>query len=129
MDSSQQVGRNSVSTAFDITYKDMTHNCEALLMGKQNMSRLMSTPQNQECLIDFPLQSHDNESKKLEFFPQDNLGTQKVFPCFMKLTTCMLALYILSFHFHMYKAYVSWFYLSNSSLNYINKQCVQRIAV
>lgn len=62
-------------------YKDMADKCEVLLMGKQNMSRLMSTQQKLECLMDSPVPNHDNELQNVDFsFPID-LGSQKVIPC------------------------------------------------
>ncbi|KAF1897601.1 hypothetical protein Lal_00032358 [Lupinus albus] len=65
LDPSHQPGRISVSTAFDMPYEDMADNCEVLLIGKQNMSRLMSTQLKQECLVDSSLPNHDNESENL----------------------------------------------------------------
>jgi len=48
LDTAQQIGRFSVSTAADISYKEMASHCEALLMGKQQkMSRLMTKPENE----------------------------------------------------------------------------------
>ena len=42
-DTTHQVGRVSVSTPFDMPYKEMALHCEALLMGKQQkMSTFMS---------------------------------------------------------------------------------------
>ncbi|KAE9590726.1 hypothetical protein Lalb_Chr20g0110701 [Lupinus albus] len=60
LDPSHQPGRISVSTAFNIPYEDMADNCEILLMGKHNMSRLVSTQLKQECLLDSLLPNHDN---------------------------------------------------------------------
>ncbi|KAJ8437513.1 hypothetical protein Cgig2_027588 [Carnegiea gigantea] len=48
LDSAQQVGRFSVSTAPNISYKEMASHCEALLMGKQQkMSCLMTKPESE----------------------------------------------------------------------------------
>ncbi|XP_061340367.1 protein SEMI-ROLLED LEAF 2 [Gastrolobium bilobum] len=67
LDTPHQAGRISVSTAFNMPYKDMADNCEVLLKGKQKMSRLMSsTQQKQECLVDFPLPNHDDELKNMD---------------------------------------------------------------
>ncbi|KAK4800064.1 hypothetical protein SAY86_025429 [Trapa natans] len=53
LETSQQVGRLSVSTAPDVPYKDMAQHCEALLMGKkQKMSALMEAQQRPEALTD-----------------------------------------------------------------------------
>lgn len=47
-----QVGRISVSTAPEVSYGEMAHHCEALMMGKQQkMSRLMTSQQRQESLL------------------------------------------------------------------------------
>ncbi|CAL0326641.1 unnamed protein product [Lupinus luteus] len=65
LDPSYQSGRISISTAYNIPYEDMADNCEVLLMGKQNMSRLMSTQLKQECLVDSFLPNHDAKSENL----------------------------------------------------------------
>ncbi|OIV92325.1 hypothetical protein TanjilG_10535 [Lupinus angustifolius] len=65
LDPFHQPGRISVSTAFNMPYEDMADNCEVLLMGKQNMSRLMSTQLKQECLLDSLLPNHDNEIENM----------------------------------------------------------------
>ncbi|KAL9296099.1 hypothetical protein ACSQ67_021995 [Phaseolus vulgaris] len=43
-ETTHQVGRISISTPFDMPYKEMAHHCEALLVGKQQkMSTFLST--------------------------------------------------------------------------------------
>ncbi|XP_004493505.1 protein SEMI-ROLLED LEAF 2 isoform X2 [Cicer arietinum] len=64
-DPSHPAGRISVSTAFDTPYEDMADNCEVLMMGKQKMSRLMSTEQKQECSVSSLLPHHSDESKNM----------------------------------------------------------------
>ncbi|OIW05216.1 hypothetical protein TanjilG_14769 [Lupinus angustifolius] len=76
LDPSHQPGRISVSTAFDMPYEDMADNCEVLLMGKQNMSRLMSTQLKQECLMDSSLPNHDNESENPGSYSLIDVGFQ-----------------------------------------------------
>ncbi|KAK7244608.1 hypothetical protein RIF29_39432 [Crotalaria pallida] len=61
LDPSHEPGRVSISTAFNMPYKDMADNCEVLLLGKQNMSRLVSTQLKQESLAEFPLPNDDTE--------------------------------------------------------------------
>ncbi|OIW11456.1 hypothetical protein TanjilG_26822 [Lupinus angustifolius] len=65
LDPSHQPGRVSISTSYNMSYEDMADNCEVLLIGKQNMSRLMSTQLKQECLVDSFLPNHDTKSKNL----------------------------------------------------------------
>ncbi|XP_020212613.1 uncharacterized protein LOC109797106 isoform X2 [Cajanus cajan] len=66
LDTSHPSGRISVSNAFNMPYKDMADKCEVLLMEKQKMSRLMSTQQKHEYLVDSPLPNHGNELKKID---------------------------------------------------------------
>lgn len=54
-------------------YKDMAHNCEVLLAGKWNMSRLMTTQQKQEYFLDLDLKNIDTSSDV-------DVGSQKVIP-------------------------------------------------
>ncbi|CAI8613975.1 unnamed protein product [Vicia faba] len=66
LDPSHPAGRISV-TAFDTPYKDMADNCEVLMMGKHNVSRLMSTAnQTQEISANSTLPTHDNELKNTD---------------------------------------------------------------
>ncbi|TKY62611.1 EFR3-like cmp44E [Spatholobus suberectus] len=65
LDTSHPAGRTSVSSAFNMPYKDMADKCEVLLMEKQKMSRLMSTQQKQECLVDSLSPKHGNELKNM----------------------------------------------------------------
>ena len=45
LDSAQQVGRMSISVTPEVSYKEMTNQCEALVNGKRmKMSNLMSIP-------------------------------------------------------------------------------------
>ncbi|KAA8518182.1 hypothetical protein F0562_015656 [Nyssa sinensis] len=64
LETAHQVARFSVSTAPDVSYKEMAGHCEALLMGKQKkMSHLMSTQQRQEKMLSRPSQNNDEEDK------------------------------------------------------------------
>ncbi|RVW16563.1 hypothetical protein CK203_069336 [Vitis vinifera] len=66
LEKAHEVGRFSVSTAPDVSYKEMSGHCEALLMGKQQkMSNLISTQQKQVSLMNFSSQNHDDEAKKM----------------------------------------------------------------
>lgn len=65
-ETANQVGRCSVSTDPDVSYKEMAGHCEALLLGKQQkMSELMSSQKKQECLMTFSLQNHNDEVKEM----------------------------------------------------------------
>lgn len=64
-ETANQVGRSSVSTDPDVSYKEMAGHCEALLLGKQQkMSELMSSQKKQECLMNFSLQNNNDEVKE-----------------------------------------------------------------
>lgn len=72
LETAQHVGRFSVSTAPDISYKEMASHCEALLMGKQQkMSRLI-TAQKPDTAISFNLQTADSDPDKAT--PQSKAG-------------------------------------------------------
>ncbi|KAJ4706418.1 ARM repeat superfamily protein [Melia azedarach] len=65
LETSHQVGRNSVSSRADIPYKEMAGHCEALLMGKQEkMSYLMSAQLRQESLIHYSFKNHEDDANK-----------------------------------------------------------------
>ncbi|MCH90272.1 hypothetical protein A2U01_0011185 [Trifolium medium] len=76
-DTSNPAGRVSVSIAYDVPYKDMAHNCEVFLMGKHNISRLMSTHQKQECFSNFSLQIQDKDTKNTDISSDLDVGFQK----------------------------------------------------
>ncbi|XP_019058776.1 PREDICTED: uncharacterized protein LOC104818426 isoform X2 [Tarenaya hassleriana] len=62
VDTTHQVGRISVHTASDFSYKEMTFHCEALLMGKQQkFSSLLSTQLRQESLKNVSPRNHNEE--------------------------------------------------------------------
>ena len=64
LETAHQVGRLSVSTASDVPYKEMSHHCEALLMGKQQkMSYLMNNQQRQESLL-IRVSQHSDENDR-----------------------------------------------------------------
>ncbi|KAK2417010.1 protein SEMI-ROLLED LEAF [Trifolium repens] len=65
-DPSHPAGRISVSTAFDTPYEDTTDNCEVHMMGKDKVSRLMSTNLKQECSVNSSLPNDDNEPKNTD---------------------------------------------------------------
>ncbi|GFP92232.1 protein efr3 homolog b [Phtheirospermum japonicum] len=59
LDTAQHVGRMSVSTAPDVSYKETANHCETLLMGKQQkMSNLINTQQQRQQLHLLTLPSH-----------------------------------------------------------------------
>ncbi|KAJ7976793.1 ARM repeat superfamily protein [Quillaja saponaria] len=79
LETAHQVGRISVSTAPDVPYKDMAYHCETLLMGKQQkMSSLMSSQKKHESLMNFPIQNHDNDVKKMASCPSIDAGSHGV---------------------------------------------------
>lgn len=62
MESAQQVGRMSISVTPEISYKEMTNQCEALVNGKRmKMSNLMSIqrPANRN---DGEINMHQNDT-------------------------------------------------------------------
>lgn len=64
LETAHQVGRISVSTAPDVSYKEMTLHCESLTMGKQQkMSYLMNTQNRQESLLIRFSQNSDEKEK------------------------------------------------------------------
>ncbi|RDX61011.1 Protein EFR3-like B, partial [Mucuna pruriens] len=76
-DTSNEAGRISVAVAYDMPYKDMAHNCEVLRMGKQNMSRMMSAQQKQECLMNLHLENQDKDLKNFEPSSHVDIGFQE----------------------------------------------------
>ena len=72
VDTAQQVGRFSVSTAPDLPYKEMASHCEALLMGKQQkMSSLMTV--QQENLFSLCIQNVDLQPTNTAPYLQVNI--------------------------------------------------------
>ncbi|XP_050911184.1 protein SEMI-ROLLED LEAF 2 isoform X2 [Lathyrus oleraceus] len=66
-DPSHPAGRISVSTAFNTPYEDMADNCEVLMVGKNKMSRLMSTAdQAQKSSANSTLPTPDIETKNTD---------------------------------------------------------------
>ncbi|KAK6149156.1 hypothetical protein DH2020_016681 [Rehmannia glutinosa] len=64
LETAHHVGRISVSTAPDASYKDISNHCEALLMGKQQkMSNLINTHQRQGNLLTLSSQNSGEENK------------------------------------------------------------------
>lgn len=52
LETAQQVGRFSISTRPDVTYREMANQCEALLTGKQQkMSTFMGVQQKPEISV------------------------------------------------------------------------------
>ncbi|KAG6638408.1 hypothetical protein CIPAW_10G032800 [Carya illinoinensis] len=75
LETAHQVGRISVSNAPDVPYKEMALHCETLLMGKQQkMSNVMITRQIQESRMNFTLQNHEPEVKKMASYPHVDAG-------------------------------------------------------
>ncbi|KAF9664732.1 hypothetical protein SADUNF_Sadunf16G0048700 [Salix dunnii] len=82
LETTQQVGRLSV-TAPDVSYKEMAHHCETLLMGKQQkMSHVMSVQLKQESLMDVSLQNDDDEIRKVAnpFLEQNIIASPQIPP-------------------------------------------------
>ncbi|XP_057467859.1 protein SEMI-ROLLED LEAF 2 isoform X2 [Actinidia eriantha] len=72
LETAHQVGRLSVCTAPDVSYKEMAGHCEALLMGKQQkMSYLMSTQQRQENILSKSSETQVQEEKASFHFHVD----------------------------------------------------------
>ncbi|GAU24250.1 hypothetical protein TSUD_23870 [Trifolium subterraneum] len=88
-DTSNPAGRVSVSVAYDVPYKDTAHNCEVLLMEKHNISRLMSTEQEQECFSNSPLQIQDKDTKNTDISSDLDVGFQKISNLFFDENTAM----------------------------------------
>ncbi|PIN06737.1 putative transmembrane protein cmp44E [Handroanthus impetiginosus] len=66
LETAHHVGRMSVSTAPDASYKEMAHHCEALLMGKQQkMSYVINTHQRSGNLLTFPSQNSREDNKQI----------------------------------------------------------------
>ncbi|CAL5420850.1 unnamed protein product [Camellia sinensis] len=60
LETAHHVGRISVCTASDVSYKEMAGHCEALLMGKQQkMSYLMNAQHRQENMLSMTSQNND----------------------------------------------------------------------
>ncbi|CAK7342560.1 unnamed protein product [Dovyalis caffra] len=75
LETTHQVGRLSI-TAPDVSYKEMAHHCETLLMGKQQkMSHVMSVHMRQESLMNVSLQNHDDEAWKVISYSYADLGS------------------------------------------------------
>jgi hypothetical protein len=58
----------------------MADNCEVLLMGKHNISRLTTTQQKQECFSSSPLKIEDKDTKNTDISSDLDLVFQKVIP-------------------------------------------------
>ncbi|KAL3632475.1 hypothetical protein CASFOL_025459 [Castilleja foliolosa] len=69
LDTAQHVGRISVSTAPDVSYKETANHCETLLMGKQQkMSNLINTQQQRQLhLLTLPSQKSGEQNKMVTF--------------------------------------------------------------
>ncbi|KAI5682892.1 hypothetical protein M9H77_04120 [Catharanthus roseus] len=75
LETAHQVGRVSVSTAADVSYKEMTLHCESLMMGKQEkMSYLMNTQHKQESLLITFSQNSDDKEKIMISHVQSGRG-------------------------------------------------------
>lgn len=70
LETAQQVGRISVSTEPEFSYKEMAHHCEALLTGKQQkMYNLMNSQHRQDNAL---IELSDNSSEQDEESVSDN---------------------------------------------------------
>ena len=70
LETAHQVGRFSVSTAPDVSYKEMAGHCEALLMGKQQkMSHLMNAQQRHENISSKTSENYGENKKAASYAP------------------------------------------------------------
>lgn len=71
-----------MSTAADVSYKEMTLHCESLMMGKQEkMSYLMNTQHKQESLLITFSQNSDDKEKIMISHVQSGRGFHLVISC------------------------------------------------
>ncbi|XVE75621.1 hypothetical protein DITRI_Ditri12bG0107900 [Diplodiscus trichospermus] len=76
LETAHQFGRISISTGPDMSYKEIAHHCEALLIGKQKkMSHLISPHLRQESLISLSFQPYDNKTKQVGPVPEQTGST------------------------------------------------------
>ncbi|KAK4371504.1 hypothetical protein RND71_010979 [Anisodus tanguticus] len=81
LETAHQVGRISVSTEPEFSYKEMAHHCEALLTGKQQkMYSLMNSQHRQDnALIEIPQNSSEqDEESAFDNQVKNQLANQKV---------------------------------------------------
>lgn len=79
LEAAHQVGRLSVSTASDVSFGEMAHHCERLLMGKQEkISHLMSTQRRGESVSSTISQNCGEEDEQMASYVQSDVGFQVV---------------------------------------------------
>ncbi|XP_050384201.1 protein SEMI-ROLLED LEAF 2 [Argentina anserina] len=75
-ETANQVGRVSVSTNPDVSFKEMAGHCEELLLGKQQkMSKLMSTQKKQDYLMSFSSKIHNDDLQEMNNASHINMGS------------------------------------------------------
>ncbi|GER25875.1 EFR3-like protein [Striga asiatica] len=81
LDTAHHVGRISVSTAHDASYKETAHHCEALLVGKQQkMSNLITTQKRQKVnLLTLPSQNSREQTKTVASLDNSSLKGENTF--------------------------------------------------
>ena len=91
-ETANQVGRVSVSSKSDVSYKEMAGHCEALLLGKQQkMSELMSSHKKQEYLMITNSESHNEDLQDITPDSHIDVGSRKVLSGYnSKLCTLVL---------------------------------------
>ncbi|KAL5537504.1 hypothetical protein UlMin_045125 [Ulmus minor] len=83
-ETTHQVSRISISTGPHVSYKEMAHHCEALLMGKQQkMSGLMSVQPKQDCLMNLSLQCPSDEVKTSKSYSNPDAHSLTVYNPFL----------------------------------------------
>ncbi|CAA0812750.1 Uncharacterized protein SHERM_13309 [Striga hermonthica] len=81
LDTAHHVGRISVSTAHDASYKETAHHCETLLVGKQQkMSNLITTQKRQKVnLLTLPSQNSREQTKTVASLYNGSLEGENTF--------------------------------------------------
>ncbi|KAG8371940.1 hypothetical protein BUALT_Bualt12G0015000 [Buddleja alternifolia] len=75
LETAHYVGRKSVSTGLDASYKEMAHHCETLLMGKQQKMSYLINPYHTQGSI-LTLSSQDSGKENMEMALHDS-GLEK----------------------------------------------------
>lgn len=82
-----------MSTAPDVSFGEMAHHCERLLMGKQEkISHLMSTQRRGESVSSTISQNCSEEDKQMASYAQSDVGFQVVSPSLFSIPSLACAL-------------------------------------
>lgn len=96
-ETTHQVGRMSISTPFDMPYKEMALHCEALLVGKQQkMSTFMGTNSIQGCSFRIPVPEYNKEKDT-----SSNANVQQTLPSVLLYLNQNLKFLISIVHFEI----------------------------